>query len=79
MAIEHSDLSPRRHDTDEFRDETLPKNMLIPEIKLMMAAYKGDRMPYRSVIGKFDMKGFPRSRMMPPAQAHRIKKLAENN
>ncbi|PYD85181.1 hypothetical protein DNF23_50275 [Pseudomonas syringae pv. pisi] len=79
MAIEHSDQSPRLRDSDEYRDQTLPKVMLFREVKAMVAEYKGDRMPYRSEIGKFDMKGFPPSRILTPAQRHRLKVLNAHN
>lgn len=79
MAIEHSDTSLRMHAHDEFRDETLPKSMLLRVVKSMVAEYKGDRMPYRSEIGKFDMKGFPSSRMLTPVQRHRLRVLNGQN
>lgn len=79
MAIQHSDQSPRLRDSDEYRDETLPKAMLFREVKAMVAEYKGDRRPYRSEIGNFDLKGFPSSRMLTVAQAHRVKALAQQN
>lgn len=79
MAIEHSDLSPRMHAQDDFRDETLPKIMLIREVNSMVAAYKGDRMPYRSEIGKFDMKGFPLTKVLTIAQRNRARVLTQQN
>lgn len=79
MAIQHSDMSPRMYAQDEFRDETLPGAMLLRVVKSMVAEYKGDRMPYRSEIGKFDMKGFPSSRMLTPVQRHKLRVLNGQN
>jgi chromosome segregation ATPase len=79
MAIQHSDTSPRRYAQDEFRDETLPAAMLLRVVKSMVAGYTGDRMPYRSEIGKFDMKGFPSSKMLTPVQRHKLSVLNQQN
>ena len=79
LAIEHSDMSPRLSDSDDLRDDSLPKKLLLKEIKWMVDGYKGDRRPYYSEIGKFDLKAFPSSRMLSPAQRTRIAALAEKN
>ncbi|WP_217619287.1 hypothetical protein [Achromobacter sp. GbtcB20] len=53
--------------------------MFVRAVNAMVAQYKGDRMPYRSESGKFDMKGFPSSRMLTPVQRHRLKVLNGQN
>lgn len=68
MSILHSDQSPRMYDSDRFRDDTLPKNILRKEINSMVDTFEGDQMPYRSEIGKFDMKAFPSEKILTAAE-----------
>lgn len=75
MAIEHSDQSPRRFDVDMFRDDVLPKKMIFSEIEGMLTEYKGERTPYCSEIGKFDLKGFSKSEIMTVAESNRVQKV----
>lgn len=64
LAVDTRNTTHRHFDSGALIDNQLPNVLFFKEIKSMMEGYDGETMPYRSELGVFDLKDFPRNKML---------------